>query len=117
MRNESAVSEAGSLTYKDPAIEMTTVFGDGAEQRGSFMDLHVDTGRLAALSQTVDYDVVSVGGEGVLFARSRGPGHAWLQSLPFSRLPGRIMANWGPAGRRTDEGSALGPIGDVLRGN
>ncbi len=88
-------------------------------------ELHVDTGCLAALSQTVDYDVVTVGGvksmifggEGVFFARLRGPGHVWLQSLPFSRLAGRIMANLGPLGRRTDEGSVLGPLGDMLRGN
>jgi uncharacterized protein (TIGR00266 family) len=236
---ESAVSEAGSLMYKDPAIEMTTVFGNGNGQTGGFMDLlvgagkrvltgeslfttvfthqgtgkarvafaapypgtilaldldqfggklicqkdaflaaakgvsigiafqkrvltglfggegfimqklegdglvfvhaggtlverelqageelHVDTGCLAAITQTVDYDVVTVGGvksmifggEGVFFARLRGPGHVWLQSLPFSRLAGRIMANLGPLGRRTDEGSVLGPIGDILRG-
>jgi hypothetical protein len=31
-------------------------------------------------------------------------------------LAGRIMANLGPLGRRTDEGSVLGPIGDILRG-
>ena len=71
-------------------------------------ELHVDTGCLVALTQTVDYDVVAVGGvksmifggEGVFFARLRGPGHVWLQSLPFSRLAGRIMANLSPAGRR-----------------
>jgi hypothetical protein len=40
------------------------------------------------------------GGEGVFFARLRGPGHVWLQSLPFSRLAGRIMANLGPLGRK-----------------
>jgi uncharacterized protein (TIGR00266 family) len=86
-------------------------------------ELHVDTGCIAALSQTVEYDVVAVGGvksmifggEGVFFARLRGPGHVWLQSLPFSRLAGRIMANM--MGRRTDEGSVLGPVGDIFRGN
>ncbi len=87
-------------------------------------ELHVDTGCLVALSQTVDYDVVTVGGvksmifggEGVFFARLRGPGHVWLQSLPFSRLAGRIMANLGPAGRRTDEGSVLGVLGNIIQG-
>jgi uncharacterized protein (TIGR00266 family) len=87
-------------------------------------ELHVDTGCLVALGQTVDYDVVSVGGvksmifggEGVFFARLRGPGHVWLQSLPFSRLAGRIMANLGPLGRRTDEGSVLGTLGNILQG-
>jgi uncharacterized protein (AIM24 family) len=52
----------------------------------------------------------------VFFARLRGPGHVWLQSLPFSRLAGRIMANLGPAGRRTDEGSVLGALGNILQG-
>jgi uncharacterized protein (TIGR00266 family) len=236
---ESAVSEAGSLMYKDPSVEMSTVFGDGSGQGGTFMDklvgagkrvltgeslfttvfthrgagkarvafaapypgtilaldlaqhrgklicqkdsflaaakgvaigiafqkrvmtglfggegfimqklegdgmvfvhaggtlverelaageeLHVDTGCLVALTQTVDYDVVTVGGiksmifggEGVFFARLRGPGHVWLQSLPFSRLAGRIMANLGPMGRRTDEGSVLGPLGNLISG-
>jgi uncharacterized protein (TIGR00266 family) len=236
---ESAVSEAGSLMYKDASIEMTTVFGDGSGQSGGFMnllvgagkrvltgeslfttvftqkgsgkarvafaapypgtilaldlsqhrgklicqkdsflaaakgvsigiafqkrvltglfggegfimqklegdglvfvhaggtlverelkpgeELHVDTGCLVALTQTVDYDVVAVGGvksmifggEGVFFARLRGPGHVWLQSLPFSRLAGRIMANLSPAGRRTDEGSVLGAFGNILQG-
>ena len=88
-------------------------------------ELHVDTGCLAALTQSVDYDVVRVGGvksmifggEGVFFARLRGPGHVWLQSLPFSRLAGRLMANLGPLGRRTGEGSVLGPLGDMLRGD
>ncbi len=87
-------------------------------------ELHVDTGCLVALTQTVDYDVVTVGGvksmifggEGVFFARLRGPGHVWLQSLPFSRLAGRIMANLGPGGRRTDEGSVLGVLGNIIQG-
>jgi uncharacterized protein (TIGR00266 family) len=236
---ESAVSEAGSLMYKDTSVEMSTVFGDGSGQSGGFMDmlvgagkrvltgeslfttvfthkgngkarvafaapypgtilaldldqfrgklicqkdsflaaakgvsigiafqkrvltglfggegfimqklegdglvfvhaggtlverelkageeLHVDTGCLVALTQTVDYDVVTVGGvksmifggEGVFFARLRGPGHVWLQSLPFSRLAGRIIANLSPAGRRTDEGSVLGAFGNILQG-
>ncbi len=54
------------------------------------------------------------GGEGLFFARLRGPGHVWLQSLPFSRLAGRIMANLGPRGRRTDEGSGARPTGRHL---
>jgi uncharacterized protein (TIGR00266 family) len=88
-------------------------------------ELHVDTGCLVAMTANVDYDIMTVGGiksmifggEGVFFARLKGPGHVWIQSLPFSRLAGRIAANLGPMGRRTDEGSLLGPLGDVFRGN
>lgn len=62
--------------------------------------LHVDTGCLAALTDTVEYDIVRAGGiktmlfggEGVFFATLRGPGKVWLQSLPFSRLAGRMLA-------------------------
>ena len=87
-------------------------------------ELHVDTGCLAAMTPSVDFDVVRAGsiksmifgGEGVFFAKLRGPGRVWLQSLPFSRLAGRIIANAGPAGG-TGEGSILGPIGDILDGD
>jgi uncharacterized protein (TIGR00266 family) len=86
-------------------------------------ELHVDTGCLVALSRDVSYDVVTVGGvksmifggEGVFFARLTGPGHVWLQSLPFSRLAGRVLANMVP-GRGQGEGSILGPIGGLIGG-
>ena len=87
-------------------------------------ELHVDTGCLAAMTPSVDFDIVRAGsvksmifgGEGVFFARLSGPGHVWLQSLPFSRLSGRILANSTPAGG-TGEGSLLGPIGDMFDGD
>lgn len=86
-------------------------------------ELHVDTGCLAALEPTVDYDVtlaggvksVLFGGEGLFFVKLRGPGKVWLQSLPFSRLAGRVLANAGFNGQ--GESSVLGPVGDLLRGN
>ncbi|NOU07241.1 MAG: AIM24 family protein [Hyphomicrobiaceae bacterium] len=63
--------------------------------------LHVDPGCLAAMAPTVDFDIVRAGsiksmvfgGEGFFFAQLRGPGKIWLQSLPFSRLAGRMMAS------------------------
>lgn len=87
-------------------------------------ELHVDTGCVAAMTASVDFDIVRAGsvksmifgGEGVFFAHLRGPGKIWLQSLPFSRLAGRVLANVGPAGG-TGEGSVLGPIGDMFDGD
>ena len=79
--------------------------------------LHVDTGCLAAMTANIDYDVTSVGGvksmlfggEGVFFAQLTGPGTVWIQSLPFSRLAGRMLAA-APQGGGEDkgEGSVLG---------
>ena len=44
---ESAVAEAGAFMYKDTAIAMTTIFGDGSgqQQGASFMDLLVGAGK------------------------------------------------------------------------
>jgi uncharacterized protein (TIGR00266 family) len=87
-------------------------------------ELHVDTGCLAAMTPDVDFDIVRAGsvksmifgGEGVFFAQLRGPGKIWLQSLPFSRLAGRIVANAMP-GMGREEGSILGPLGGVFDGD
>lgn len=88
--------------------------------------LRVDTGCLVALTQTVQYDIEFVGGvksaifggEGFFFATLRGPGHIWLQSMPFSRLAGRIheAAPQNNAGFSTQgEGSVLGALGNLLQ--
>ncbi|MGH1418454.1 MAG: TIGR00266 family protein [Hyphomicrobiaceae bacterium] len=83
-------------------------------------ELHVDTGCIAAMTPSVEFDLVRAGsvksmifgGEGVFFAKLTGPGRVWLQSLPFSRLAGRVLANATPAGG-TGEGSLLGPFSTV----
>src|SRR5689334_13764208 len=82
----------------------------------------VDTGCLVAFQPTVDYDIQYVGnvksalfgGEGLFFATLRGPGQVWLQSLPLSRLAGRIVAS-SRGGR--EEGSVLGGLGRLLDGD
>ena len=87
--------------------------------------LHVDTGCLAALTQTVAYDVTRVrgikslffGGEGLFLAKLTGPGHVWLQSLPFSRFAGRLLSALPGQGKRKGEGSVLGGLGDLLDGD
>lgn len=88
--------------------------------------LRVDTGCLVALTRTVTYDIEFVGGvksaifggEGFFFATLTGPGHVWLQSLPFSRLAGKIheAAPQNNAGFSTKgEGSVLGGLGNLLQ--
>ncbi|MDO9267845.1 MAG: TIGR00266 family protein [Methylobacter sp.] len=88
--------------------------------------LHVDTGCLAAMTGSVDFDIQQAGGiktmlfggEGLFFAKLTGPGTVWLQSLPFSRLAGRMLSSAPQGGgRRQDEGSILGGLGDLLGGD
>ena len=88
-------------------------------------ELHVDTGCLAAYTPSVDFDLIAAGGvksmifggEGLFFARLRGPGKVWIQSLPFSRLAGRMLAAAGGGGQNRGEGSVLGGLGDLIGGN
>lgn len=88
--------------------------------------LKVDTGCITAFERTVDYDIQFVGGiknalfggEGLFFATLRGPGKVWLQSLPFSRLAGRIIAAAPQTGRgNREEGSVLGGLGRLIDGD
>ena len=86
--------------------------------------LHVDTGCVAAFTPDVDFDLVQVGGvksvlfggEGLFFATLRGPGRVWIQSLPFSRLAGRMLSAAMP-GAGKGEGSLLGPLGNIVMGD
>lgn len=83
--------------------------------------LRLDTGCLVALQPSVTYDIAMTGGiknsifggEGLFLATLRGPGTIWVQSLPFSRLAGRVLANFRP-GTGKDEGSLLGGLGSLF---
>ncbi|HSO24469.1 MAG TPA: AIM24 family protein, partial [Chondromyces sp.] len=89
---------------------------------GPGQKLRVDTGCLVALESSVNYDIEFVGGvksaifggEGFFFASLQGPGKVWLQSLPFSRLAGRIWQSAPQAGGKDrGEGSILGKMGGI----
>lgn len=86
----------------------------------------VDTGCIVGFTKDVDYDIEFVGGikntifggEGLFFARLQGPGTVYIQSLPFSRLAGRVLASAPQrGGRDKGEGSILGGLGDILDGD
>ncbi len=85
--------------------------------------LRIDTGCLVAYTRHINYDIQFVGGikntlfggEGLFFATLRGPGKVWIQTLPISRLAGRILA-YGTY-KRKEEGSILGGLGNILDGD
>lgn len=88
--------------------------------------LRIDTGCLVAMTKDIRYDIEFVGGvksalfggEGFFFATLAGPGHVWLQSLPFSRLAGRIhkAAPQNNAGFSSQgEGSVIGGLGNLFK--
>lgn len=87
--------------------------------------LHVDTGCIVALEPSVRFDIQQAGGiktalfggEGLFFASLQGPGRIWLQSLPFSRLAGRMLQAAPQRGGSKGEGSILGALGGLLDGD
>lgn len=87
--------------------------------------LHVDTGCIVAMEAGVAFDLQRAGGiktalfggEGLFFAALTGPGKVWLQSLPFSRLAGRMLQAVPQRGGNKGEGSILGALGGFLDGD
>jgi uncharacterized protein (AIM24 family) len=82
--------------------------------------VRVDTGCIVAFQEAVGYEIKFVGGmksalfggEGLFFAQLTGPGRVFLQSLPFSRLAGRIFsaAPQTSGGSKGESGSILGKL-------
>jgi len=87
--------------------------------------LHVDTGCIVALENSVQFEIQQAGniktalfgGEGLFFATLHGPGKIWLQSLPFSRLAGRMLQASPQKGGGKGEGSILGSLGGFFDGD
>jgi uncharacterized protein (TIGR00266 family) len=100
--------------------------GTVIEQKLEGQTLRVDTGCIVGFTKGIDYSIeragslksMFFGGEGMFLATLRGHGTVWLQSLPFSRLADRILAN-APShgGKTTGEGSALGGLWRMIDGS
>jgi uncharacterized protein (TIGR00266 family) len=100
--------------------------GTVIEQRLEGQTLRVDTGCLVGFTPGIDYSIeragslksMFFGGEGMFLTTLRGHGTVWLQSLPFSRLADRILANAPSAGgKSTGEGSVLGGVWRMIDGS
>ncbi len=85
--------------------------------------IRVDTGCIVAFTPSIAYSIqragnlksMFFGGEGLFLATLSGVGTVYLQSMPFSRLADRILANAPSAGgKRTGEGSVLGGIANLF---
>lgn len=93
--------------------------------------IKIDTGCLAAMTGTIQYDIQYVGniktaflgGEGLFFATLTGPGRVWIQSLPFSRLADKIYSaarhKVGNGGKRDESNlfDVMGGIGNLFNGD
>jgi uncharacterized protein (TIGR00266 family) len=88
--------------------------------------LKVDTGCIVAFEEAVRYEIQFVGGfknalfggEGLFLAQLVGPGKCILQTLPFSRLAGRILGlTREGSGSTAGVGGTLRDIGNIFGGD
>jgi uncharacterized protein (TIGR00266 family) len=85
--------------------------------------LRIDTGCLVAFTRDVEYSIEFVkkvktalfGGEGLFYAKLRGPGKVWIQSLPFNKFADRVISASKHGNK--DSGSILGGIADGFGGD
>jgi uncharacterized protein (TIGR00266 family) len=84
-------------------------------------EIRVDTGCVVGFESSVSYDIKFVGGfknalfgkEGLFLATLTGPGIAYIQSLPISKLSERIIASAGTnKGGKSSVGGILGGLLD-----
>ncbi len=86
--------------------------------------LKVDTGHLAAMESSVDFDVTMVkgfknillGGEGLFLASVRGPGKVWLQTMPMSKLAQKVAQFMPQVGGKGSSGGLNIDVGSLLGG-
>jgi uncharacterized protein (TIGR00266 family) len=110
-----------------PGLAFIEVDGEVVEyELVANQQLKVDTGHLAAMEASVDFDVTMVkgfrnillGGEGLFLASVRGPGKVWLQTMPMSKLAQKVL-QFMPASRSRSGGSSGGinvNLDDLLGG-
>ncbi len=118
----------GFILQKITGDGMAFVHAGGTiiEKQLNHQTLRVDTGCLVAFGPGIDYSIeragnlksMLFGGEGLFLATLSGQGKVWLQSLPFSRMADRIIANApSTGGKQRGEGSVLGGLGRMIDGD
>jgi uncharacterized protein (TIGR00266 family) len=108
-----------------PGLAFIEVDGEVIEyELQAGQQLKVDTGHLAAMEATVDFDVTMVkgfrnillGGEGLFLASVRGPGKVWLQTMPMSKLAQKIAQFMPQVGGKGSSGGLNIDVGSLLGG-
>ncbi len=114
---ESVVAEAGGMMYMGDGIEMQTIFGDGSNQQGSFMDKLVGAGKRMLTGESLFMTVFTHQGSGkarVAFA-SPYPGKIIPMNLSRARRPHGLSERRLPVRRQRRLGRHRVPEKDRCR--
>lgn len=89
---ESAVAEAGALVWKDAAVDMTTVFGDGSgDQGGGFMDKLLGAGKRLVTGESLFTTVFTHTGVGKARVAFASPTPGAILPIRLSDLGGELV--------------------------
>ena len=90
---ESAVAEAGALMYKDPAVQMESVFGDGSQGSGggSFVDKLIGAGKRLLTSESLFTTVFTQTGNSKGRVAFAAPYPGNIIPLPLTSVGGRLI--------------------------
>src|SRR6218665_417943 len=89
---ESAVAEAGALVWKDAAIGMTTVFGDGSgQQGGGFMGALLGAGKRLVTGESLFTTVFTHNGSGKARVAFAAPVPGAILPIKLDTLGGTLI--------------------------
>jgi uncharacterized protein (TIGR00266 family) len=88
---EAAVGEAGSLMFMDAAIQMDTVFGDGAQQQGGFFSKLLGAGKRLITGESLFTTVYTNQGNGKQRVAFAAPYPGKILPMELSKLGGMLI--------------------------
>jgi len=88
---ESVVAEAGGMMYMGDGIQMQTIFGDGSNQQGGFMDKLVGAGKRMLTGESLFMTVFTHQGHGKSRVAFASPYPGKIVPMDLSQHGGRIV--------------------------
>ena len=89
---ESAIAEAGGMVWKDAAVGMTTVFGDGSgQQGGGFMGALLGAGKRLITGESLFTTVFTHNGYGKARVAFSAPVPGAIVPIKLSDVGGRLI--------------------------
>src|SRR5690606_4528833 len=90
---ESAISEAGALMYKDAAVQMDTVFGDGSHsgQGGGLFDKLLSAGKRVVTGESLFTTMFTHAGSGKARVAFAAPYPGTVMAMNLREHGGRLI--------------------------
>jgi len=88
---ETVIAEAGAMMYMDPGIEMETLFGDGTEAQGGFLDKALAAGKRVLTGESLFMTHFTAHGRGKEKVAFAAPYPGRIVPMDLAQLGGKIL--------------------------